>query len=47
MRQKKLAEALGVKPQQVSDMETGRASIGRKMAARLGETLNMDYRLFL
>ncbi|MDR0517895.1 MAG: helix-turn-helix domain-containing protein [Fibromonadaceae bacterium] len=47
MRQKELAAALGIKAQQVSDMERGRSPIGKKMAMRLGEALNMSYRHFL
>jgi len=47
MRQSALAKKIGVKPQQISDMEKGRAPIGKKMAMRIGEALNMDYKHFL
>ncbi|MCL2283825.1 MAG: helix-turn-helix domain-containing protein [Fibromonadales bacterium] len=47
MKQKELADKLGIKARQISDMENGRAPIGKKMAMRLGKTLNMDYRHFL
>jgi plasmid maintenance system antidote protein VapI len=47
IKQRELADMVGIKPQQLSDMEKGRAPIGRKMAIRLGKALNMDYRHFL
>jgi len=47
MRQSVLAKKIGVRPQQISDMEKGRAPIGKKMAMRIGEALNMDYKHFL
>ncbi|MCL1967429.1 MAG: helix-turn-helix domain-containing protein [Fibromonadales bacterium] len=47
MKQSELARKIGVRPQQISDMEKGRTPIGKKMAMRLGEALNMDYRHFL
>jgi len=47
MRQGVLAKKIGVSPQQISDMENGRASIGKKMAMRIGEALNMNYKHFL
>ena len=47
MKQTELAKKIGVKPQQISDMEKGRAPIGKKMAMRIGEVLNMDYKHFL
>jgi len=47
MNQRELADELGIKARQISDMENGRAPIGKKMAMRLGKALNMDYRHFL
>jgi DNA-binding XRE family transcriptional regulator len=47
MKQTELAKKIGVVPRQISDMEKGRAPIGKKMAMRLGEALNMDYKHFL
>jgi ribosome-binding protein aMBF1 (putative translation factor) len=47
MRPSELAKKIGVKPQQISDMEKGRAPIGKKMAMRIGEALNFDYKHFL
>jgi DNA-binding XRE family transcriptional regulator len=47
MKQTELAKLVGVEPRQISDMEKGRAPIGKKMAMRLGKILDMDYRLLL
>jgi DNA-binding XRE family transcriptional regulator len=47
MRQSELATKIGVKSRQISDMEYGRAPIGKKMAMKLGEALNMNYKHFL
>ncbi|MCL1957798.1 MAG: helix-turn-helix domain-containing protein [Fibromonadales bacterium] len=47
MKQTELAKKIGVVPRQISDMEKGRTPIGKKMAMRLGEALNMDYKHFL
>jgi plasmid maintenance system antidote protein VapI len=47
LNQKELAEKLGVKPHHISEMEHGKRSIGKVMAHRLSDILNMDYRLFL
>jgi len=47
LNQRELADKLGIKPRQISDMENGRASIGKKMAMKLEKALNMDYRHFL
>ena len=47
MKQTELAKKIGVAPRQISDMEKGRTPIGKKMAMRLGEALNMDYKHFL
>jgi ribosome-binding protein aMBF1 (putative translation factor) len=45
--QKQLAEKLGVKPHHISEMEHGKRSIGKTMARRLAEVLDVDYRVFL
>jgi len=47
MRSGVLAKKIGVRPQQITDMEKGRTPIGKKMAMRLGEALDMDYKHFL
>ena len=47
MKQKELAEKLGIEPRQISDMENGRAPIGKKMAIKLGKALNINYKHFL
>jgi DNA-binding XRE family transcriptional regulator len=47
MKQTELAKLAGVESRQISDMEKGRASIGKKMAMKLGKILDMDYRLLL
>ena len=47
MKQKELAENLGIEPRQISDMEHGRAPIGKKMAMKLGKALNINYKHFL
>jgi DNA-binding XRE family transcriptional regulator len=47
MRPAALAKKIGVQPQQVSDMEKGRAPIGKKMAMKIGEALNMNWKHFL
>jgi len=46
MTQKELAERIGVSKQQICNMESGRAPIGKKMAVRLGEALNRPYNNF-
>lgn len=42
-----LAEKLGVTQGDLSKMENAKRPIGKKMAIRLGETLRIDYRIFL
>ncbi len=41
--QRSLAEKAGVNPQQISDMERGKAPIGRKMAHILADALGTSY----
>lgn len=43
LTQKALAEKAGINPQQVSDMERGKAPIGRKMAHALAKALGTSY----
>ncbi len=45
--QKELAEAIGVSPHHISEMENGKRPIGKEMAKRLAEFFKVDYRLFL
>lgn len=45
--QKKLAEAIGISPHHISEMENGKRPIGKQMAKRLGGFFKMDYRVFL
>ncbi len=47
LTQKALADQVGVKPHHISEMEHGKRSIGKNMAHRLAEILNVDYRVFL
>lgn len=45
--QTELAEAIGVKPHHISEMENGKRPIGKEMAHRLAKFFKVDYRLFL
>jgi ribosome-binding protein aMBF1 (putative translation factor) len=45
--QRQLSKLTGVSVQNLSAMENGRRPIGKEMAKRLGETLNVDWRLLL
>lgn len=45
--QKELAEAIGVSPHHISEMENGKRPIGKEMAKRFAEFFKVDYRLFL
>ena len=47
LTQKQLAEKLGIFTHHVSEMEHGKRTIGKAMAKRLAEVLNVDYRVFL
>ncbi len=47
MSQVELAKRLGVTQADVSNMEHGRRSIGKKMAKRLAKILKTNYRIFL
>lgn len=47
LTQKKLGELLGTKQPHVNAIENGAYPISRGMAMRLGEALNVDYKIFL
>lgn len=47
LTQKQLAEKLGIAQNFYSDLETGRRKISAKMARKLAEILETDYRVFL
>ena len=47
MTQVELAKRLGIPQADVSLMETGKRSIGKKMAQRLADVFKTDYRIFL
>jgi len=42
-----LSELTGIPRRHISDMENGRRPIGKQNAIKLGEALNINYRLFL
>ena len=45
--QTELAERVGAKPHHISEMESGKRSIGKAMARRLAKALNTGYKVFL
>ena len=47
LTQKQLAEMIGAKPSNISEMENGKRPIGKKMAKRLAKALRTDYKVFL
>jgi len=47
MSQGELAKKLGIPQGNLSKMENGKRPIGKAMAKRLSEILNIDYRVFL
>ena len=47
MSQAELAEALGIKQANVSEIETGKRTIGKDLAKRIARVFECDYRLFL
>ena len=47
LTQEGLAGMLGVSQGNISEMETGKRTIGKKMAKRLAKITNVGYRLFL
>jgi len=47
MSQSELARRTGIPQSHISMMENGKMEIGKERAKRLGEALDLDYRLFL
>ncbi len=47
LTQMKLAELIGIPQRHVSEMENGKRPIGKEMAKRLGNALNIGYKVFL
>lgn len=47
LTQKELADKLGILPHHISAMENGKRSISKKMAHKLAEILDVNYKVFL
>lgn len=47
LSQKKLAEESGVTQNEISNIENGKRTVGKKIAEKLATALNFDYRLLL
>ena len=47
MSQAELAEVLGIKQANVSEIETGKRVVGKDLARRLAKVFSVDYRTFL
>jgi ribosome-binding protein aMBF1 (putative translation factor) len=47
MTQKQLSELTGIAQHHISEMETGKRTIGKDTARKLAKALNIDYRVFL
>lgn len=47
LTQKALAIELGISQHHISEMETGKRTIGKAMAKRLADFFKTDYRIFL
>jgi len=47
LTQQQLAQLLGIKRTNLSEMENGRRPIGKNLARRLAEVLRTDYKVFL
>jgi transcriptional regulator with XRE-family HTH domain len=45
--QRELALKTGIPQRHISEMENGRRPIGKEMAKKLGEALNIGYKVFL
>jgi ribosome-binding protein aMBF1 (putative translation factor) len=45
--QKKLAEKSGVTQNEISNIENGKRTVGKKIAEKLAKALNFDYRMLL
>ena len=47
MTQRELALKTGIPQRHISEMENGKRPIGKEMAKKLGESLNIGYQVFL
>jgi predicted transcriptional regulator len=47
LTQMALSKLSGIPQRHISEMENGKRSIGKEMAKRLGEALNIGYKVFL
>jgi ribosome-binding protein aMBF1 (putative translation factor) len=47
LTQKQLGKMIGAKPSHISEMESGKRTIGKEMAKRLAKALRTNYKLFL
>jgi ribosome-binding protein aMBF1 (putative translation factor) len=47
LTQKQLAEQIGIAQHHISEMENGKRTVGKEMAKKLAEVMNIDYRVFL
>jgi ribosome-binding protein aMBF1 (putative translation factor) len=47
LTQKQLSELTGIAQHHISEMETGKRTIGKETAKKLAKALNIDYRVFL
>lgn len=47
LTQAKLAKKLNIPQSNISQIETGRRSVGKNLAKRLAKIFNLDYRVFL
>ena len=47
LTQKQLADKVGIARRHISEMENNKRTIGKVMAKRLGEVLNVGYKMFL
>lgn len=47
LSQKQLAEASGISQNEISNIENGKRTVGKKVAEKLAKVLNFDYRMLL
>ena len=47
LSQKHLAEASGITQNEISNIENGKRTVGKKVAEKLAKALNFDYRMLL
>jgi DNA-binding XRE family transcriptional regulator len=47
LSQKHLAEASGITQNEISNIENGKRTVGKKVAEKLAKVLNFDYRMLL